>query len=347
MNTMLKRIFVFGFPGRYGGAPTEMHHQILLWLGMGVEVHLIPAWNPEGEELYLDMKDRGVVIHEPLEWSALRPEDSILGFCCQLFLFYLPDIRQYTLRTVFLNCMTWLFGEEKRAMRDGEIALFLFQNEMVKRDLQPQLQKLNSGAATQFMAFHPYFHEVGFPFHEKRNREFFTCGHISRMDEEKYAKETLAIYEAVRSLLPKKGIFLGYGKLVEEKIGSPPGWIRTAKSHYELPVAEFYRECDVVLQPSDLTENWPRVGFEAMASGCVLIVDNRGGWRQMVEHGKTGWLCDSAEDFIKYASLMAQEPEMRMEMAGAARERGRLLAGEETARKSWEAVFEEISSLNM
>ncbi len=26
-----------------------------------------------------------------------------------------------------------------------------------------------------------------------------------------------------------------------------------------------------------------------MASGSVLVVDNRGGWRQMVEHGKTGW----------------------------------------------------------
>ena len=67
----------------------------------------------------------------------------------------------------------------------------------------------------------------------------------------------------------------------------------------------------------------------------------------MVEHGKTDWLCDSSQDFIKYASLMAQEPELRMEMAGAARERVRLLAEEDTARKIWAAVFEEISSLRM
>lgn len=43
MNKELKRIFVFGFPGNYGGGVTEMHHQILLWRRMGMEVHLIPA----------------------------------------------------------------------------------------------------------------------------------------------------------------------------------------------------------------------------------------------------------------------------------------------------------------
>lgn len=345
MNTVSKRIFVFGFPGNYGGAPTETYHQILLWLGMGMEVHLIPAWNPKHEALLPEMKERGVVIHEPLAWSVLEPEDAILGFCCQLYLSYLPEIRAYTRRTVFVNCMTWLFGEEKRAMRDGEVALFLFQNEAVKGVLQPQLEAINPDPAVRYMSFNPYFHEEGFPFHEERSRVCFTCGHISRMDDEKYANETLAIYEGVSSPLPKRGIFLGYGSLIEEKIGRPPDWIRTVSNHYELPVADFYRECDVILQASDTTENWPRIGFEAMASGSVLIVDKRGGWEQMVEHGRTGWLCDSPQEFIKYASLMAREPGMRREMAAAARERGRLLGGWERARGSWEKVFEEIGRL--
>ncbi|WP_418384178.1 glycosyltransferase [Akkermansia sp.] len=345
MNATLKRIFVFGFPGMYGGAATEMHHQIILWLDMGVEVHLIPAWNPQCEELLPVMEERGVIIHEPLEWGAMRSEDAIFGFCSELYLSYLPEIRHYTRRTVFINCMTCVFGEEKRAMRDGEVALFLFQNEEVRSDLQPQLQAINPDPTIRFMSFRPYFHEEEFPFHSERNRDVFCCGHISRSDRDKYARETLAIYEGVRSPLPKKGIFLGFGALVEEKTGKPPSWIRTARNHYELPVTDFYQECDVVLQPSDLTENWPRVGLEAMASGSVLIVDNRGGWKQMVEHEKTGWLCDSVKDFIKYASLMAKEPELCMEMAKAARERGRLLAGKETGRKSWEAVFEEVTRL--
>lgn len=39
----LNRIFVHGFPSLYGGAGTELHHQIIVWREMGMEVHLIPA----------------------------------------------------------------------------------------------------------------------------------------------------------------------------------------------------------------------------------------------------------------------------------------------------------------
>lgn len=345
MNKDLKKIFVFGFPGSYGGAVTEMHHQILLWRRMGMAVHLIPAWSPKEEPLYPAMRELGVIIHPPLDWSALSPEDAIMGFCSQLFLSYLPDILPYTRRTVSLGCMTWLQGEEKRAMRDGEIALFLFQNEEIKQLIQPQLQALNPHSGARFMTFRPYFHEQDFPFHEKRSADTFCCGHISRMDCEKYAKETISIYETFSSPLPKKGIFLGFYDHVEEKTGPPPPWIKTAQSHEKFPIADFYRQCDIILQPSDTTENWPRVGFEAMSSGSVLIVDNRGGWRQMVEHGKTGWLCDTPQDFIRCASLMAHEPALRRNMAHAARQQGRLLGGWATAKESWKAVFAEIASL--
>lgn len=43
MSRELKRIFVHGFPSLYGGAGTELHHQIIVWCEMGMEVHLIPT----------------------------------------------------------------------------------------------------------------------------------------------------------------------------------------------------------------------------------------------------------------------------------------------------------------
>ena len=55
----------------------------------------------------------------------------------------------------------------------------------------------------------------------------------------------------------------------------PYDWIRTAADQSEFSQQEFYRHCEIVLQPMDSTENWPRIGLEAMASGSVLIVDNR------------------------------------------------------------------------
>ena len=65
----------------------------------------------------------------------------------------------------------------------------------------------------------------------------------------------------------------------------------------------------------------------------------------MVEHGKTGWLCDHERDFIYYASKMAYEPNLRRDMAEAARERGLELGGLESSVSSWEEIFEAVEQL--
>ena len=79
--------------------------------------------------------------------------------------------------------------------------------------------------------------------------------------------------------------------------------------------------------------------------GSVLIVDKRGGWEQMIEHGRTGWLCESPGDFIACATKMAWEPHYREDMAAAARERGLALGGLEASQESWRQVFDVIEEL--
>lgn len=346
MNSSLKRLFVNGFPSLYGGAGTELHHQILLWRKMGVEVHLIPTGDGyRNERLYLEMVKLGVIIHASGDWTVLEPDDAILGFCNAEFLENLPQIRKRTKKTVFINCMTWLFPKEKELMKDGQIALFLYQNEEVRQKNMPLLRALNGDPAIRFMTFKPYFHNDSFPYITDRTDEWFGCGRISRQDADKFARNTLHIYEYFVAPVFKRGLFLGFSDKSRDKIGTPYAWIRTARDQTEVSQQDFYRHCKIILQPTDTTENWPRIGFEAMASGCVLIVDNRGGWRQMVDHGKTGWLCDHERDFIYYASKMAYEPHLRDDMAEAARQRGLELGGEQASRASWEEIFETISQL--
>lgn len=346
MGRELKRIFVHGFPSLYGGAGTELHHQIIVWREMGMEVHLIPTGDgfyPEG--LYLELVRLGVVIHAQEDWSVLEPGDPVLGFCNGEFLDAIPRIRERTRRTVFVNCMTWLFNKEKELMKQGAIAMFLYQNEEVRQKNMPVLKALHDDPAIRFMTFKPYFHNEAFPFIGQRPEEWFGCGRISRQDADKFAANTLLIYEYFVSPVPKRGLFLGFDQRSEEKIGRPYDWIRTAHDQTEVSQQDFYKHCKIVLQPTDTTENWPRVGFEAMASGSVLVVDNRGGWRQMVEHGKTGWLCDNERDFIYHASRMAFEPNWRDDMAQAARERALELGGADASRASWEEVFEAMAKL--
>lgn len=346
MTAPLKRIFVNGFPSRYGGAGTELHHQIILWLEMGMDVNLIPTnGGAQNESLYLDMVRHGVHIHAPNDWTVLQPDDAIIGFCNAEFLDNLPAIREHTKRTVFVNCMTWLFDKEKERMREGMIGMFLYQNEEVRQKNMPLLKALNNDPSIVFLTFKPYFHNDSFPFVTERTDEYFGCGRISRQDSDKFARNTLHIYEYFVAPVFKRGLFLGFDHRSEAKIGRPYDWIRTARDQNEVSQQDFYKHCKIILQPTDTTENWPRIGFESMASGSVLIVDNRGGWRQMVEHGRTGWLCDHERDFIYYASKMAYEPHLREDMAESARLRGLELGGMEASRASWEEVFEAMSRL--
>ncbi len=313
---------------------------------MGLEVHIVPTNGGfRNEPLFPEMQQRSVTVHEANDFSAVEAGDPVLGFCNAEFLQALPTIRQRTRRTVFLNCMTWLFEKEREAMARGQIAMFLYQNPAVLEKHRQELRVLNDDPLIGFSAFKPYFAAECFPYVEAREAEYFGCGRISRQDADKFAGNTLHIYEYFVSPKLKRALFLGFDHRSEEKIGRPYDWIRCARDHNEVSQQEFYRHCEIVLQPSDTTENWPRIGFEAMASGCVLIVDNRGGWKQMVDHGKTGWLCNHERDFIYHASKMAYEPNLRDDMAAEARERGLLLGGLEQSCSSWAEVLEEVSRL--
>lgn len=346
MPRNLKRLFVYGFPALYGGAGTELHHQIIAWGHMGVEVHIIPT-NPgyRQEALYKEMIERGVTVHEMNDWGAIERGYPVLSFCNADFLKHLPEIHARTSRTVFTNCMTWLFDKEKERMTEGMIGMFLYQNDAVRKKNMPELQGLNDDPEIRFMTFKPYFENSLFTFIEKRSGEHFGCGRISRQDADKFAKDTLHIYEYFVSPKFKKGLFLGYDHRAQQKIGKPFDWITVATDQTVCSQQDFYKHCEIILQPTDTTENWPRVGFEAMSSGSILIVDKRGGWEQMIEHGKTGWLCEHPRDFIYYASKMAYEPNIRNDMAEAARLHGLELGGLEASIESWELVFDEITRM--
>ena len=340
---MNRRLYVYGFPSRYGGAGTELHHQILLWRRLGVEVHIIPSSaGCRGEPLYNEMIAAGVVVHEYDQFSAIERDAPVFGFCSAEFLEKIDRIRQHSINTVFANCMTWLFELEKKCMATGKIRTFIYQSEAVRAQQMPILQALNPSAKANFITFTPYFDSAQFPFIQHRSSEFFGCGRISRQDPDKFARNTLHIYEYFVAPQLKRGLFLGFDGRSERKIGRPFSWIRTAVDHNVCSQQEFYRHCEIILQPTDTTENWPRIGLEAMASGSVLVVDNRGGWQRQVQHGLTGWLCDQERDFIYYASKMAYEPNLRRDMAARARQRVEELSGAGIAQESWEGVFKLI-----
>jgi glycosyltransferase involved in cell wall biosynthesis len=71
----------------------------------------------------------------------------------------------------------------------------------------------------------------------------------------------------------------------------------------------------------ELAEHFGIVTVEAMAAGCVPVVINKGGQSEIVEHGVSGYVWDTLEQLKEFTLLLADNDELRMRMAEAARQR--------------------------
>ncbi|MGE3179264.1 MAG: glycosyltransferase family 4 protein [Vicinamibacterales bacterium] len=76
----------------------------------------------------------------------------------------------------------------------------------------------------------------------------------------------------------------------------------------------------------ELAEHFGISTVEAMAAGCVPVVVNKGGQRDLVEHGRTGFVWDTLEELARFTRLLMDDEALRTRLAGAAREEGRRYA---------------------
>lgn len=143
----------------------------------------------------------------------------------------------------------------------------------------------------------------------------------------------------------KEGLIVGWDHRTRNRIGrDPDSYIHTV-GEGGISQQEFYCNCEAVIMTTDTFENLPRVGFEAMSSGSVLVVDDRGGWQLQVDDGVTGWLCHDDREFVYKASRCAFEPEERDTMRRNARQKLETEWGLERAMESWSEVFRAWSAL--
>jgi len=338
----VSELCVIGHPSRLGGADTELDHQIRCWQAMGIEVHLCHTYPLDDNLLAMRMEDRGCIQHTPCDWKSLDGMDCI-SFCNGGFLEHLPEIRRYARTTSFVNCMTWNFPKEIERQEQGLIDFHLYQTQHAFDRVSPQLRGLGTFRPLPFV---PYFHADDFPFHDRRPGDAFRFGRISRGDSDKFGSRQLWIYETMTAPVLKEGLVVGWNDNARQKFGRDPDtYIRTA-AEGEISQGDFYAFCEAIIMTTDTFENLPRVGFEAMASGSVLVVDRRGGWEEQVEDGVTGWLCGDDREFVYKASRCAFDIEERHWMRIRAHERLRTHWGLEAAMQSWDSVLQEVAALH-
>lgn len=329
-------------PGLYGGAGTELHAQIHLWARAfpEIDLNIIPTNDGyKNEPLYDEMLNLGVTIHNSMDFSVINKDDALINFCSSEFLKNLEKINERTKRVMWVNCMTYLFDLEKLKAHKRLISHYLYQRQGVRDAHKIELEKLHAKA--EFVVFKPYFMQDGWEFSVK-DQEFTNIGRISRQDADKFSASTLHIYEYITSPKLKRGHFLGFDHRSQAKIGKPYAWIKTYENQNVLPVKKFYDTIDFIVQPTDTMENLPRIGFEAMFTGKPLVVDNRGGWQHMIEHGYSGFLCNTPRDFIYWGTRLSFEPELREKIAHNALQRAKDMASFESSKESWQQVFDSV-----
>lgn len=331
----MNELCVVGFPSRVGGADTELDHQIRVWQAMGLKVHLIHTGDLDDNLRSLRMEDRGCVVHTPRDWGACKGM-HVISYCNGEFLRQLEAIKLYAKSTTFVNCMTWLFDQEREMHRRGLIDWFLYQTDHAREKVQAELSSINT--TYNWFKVRPYFYLDEFPYHARRPEDMFRFARISREDAGKYHHAQLWVYETMVSPVLKEGVMLGVNDQIRAKIGREPNWIKAYPAG-SVPVQDLYRQAHCIIQMTETYENLPRVGFEAMASGCLLIVDDRGGWREEVLHGQTGYLCRDQREFAYYASRAAFEREERRQMTENARQWLETHWGMEQAKQQWSEFF--------
>lgn len=329
---------VIGHPIRLGGADTELDHQIACWLAMGIEVHICHTGELDANLKGMELERRGCVYHRPHDWASLAGLHCI-SFRNGEFLSNLKEIRKHARSTSFVNCMTWNFDREVQGQEQGLIDFHLYQTEHAYERVS---QKLKDKGVYRPLFFRPYFDASEFPYTDNRPLDKFRFGRISRDDGDKYGGQQLWIYETMTAPVLKDGLILGWGANADRKFGRKPEPYIQALPPGSLTQRAFYAQCEAIIMTTDTFENLPRVGFEAMASGSVLVVDNRGGWRLQVDDGQTGWLCNNDREFVYKASRCAFEHEERNQMRQAAREKLEREWGLQAAMDSWAQVFEEL-----
>ena len=98
-------------------------------------------------------------------------------------------------------------------------------------------------------------------------------------------------------------------------------------------LAEAYANMDLFIFPSE-TETFGNVTQEAFASGVPAIVTDKGGPKFIVTPDETGFVAKDLNEFVKFSSLLMDEPERLAKMKISAREHA--------MSRSWDAVFDGV-----
>jgi glycosyltransferase involved in cell wall biosynthesis len=108
------------------------------------------------------------------------------------------------------------------------------------------------------------------------------------------------------------------GGLVEDLVEKNSGWVSYIGQLPHQEMGAVYQIADAVLNTS-LSEGQPAAILEAMEYGLPVIASDNTGNRNIVTHGKTGFVYTNESEFLDYAETLLNNNGMRKEFGSSAK----------------------------
>ena len=188
---------------------------------------------------------------------------------------------------------------------------------------------------------------------ERRDYERPVLGRISRPDKGKWSHFALDMLPHLARMRPDFRFHVVGGIPEAEDVARAHGLeaqVRfLAPVHNEGELAAFLDDLSVLAHANDTGESFGLVIAEAMAAGLPVVTHPCAGLKdnaqlELVEHGVTGLVADTAEDYASAVAWLFSHPEEARRMGRAGREKaGRLYAVDVVVRQL-EAVYAALLS---
>lgn len=167
-------------------------------------------------------------------------------------------------------------------------------------------------------------------------------GYLGRLSQEKGPDHFIDIAARSLSEIPNAFFIAGVGPLEEalrRRVASAglAGQIVFMGSQ---DARSFLAACDVLVIPS-LLDGRPNAALEAMAMGVPIVASKVGGLPELVEDGRTGFLCEAGdtEAFCRCIATLSRQRELREGFGRAARQKAELEMSRDLMQRQYVDLF--------
>jgi len=333
------KLYVFQFPSFLGGADTKLVHSLRLWSKF-MDITVVPNFEHQlQQKQWTDYLDNLGISYCSFKELPERLDGQAIAFSNPEYIGgernIAQKVHQRGLRTIWGNEMFFFFPGELDTIWQGFIDVLVFPSKINHNALMPTYKHSHSYIVEN------YIDANDFPYKARPDRQF-TIGRLSRPDTAKYPVSFPVFYERLRLKNPKYRVMAW-----SEEIASKYRWYLFGPEWDLLkPEAEtqldFLYSLDAFVYPLGHTfiESWGRSTVEAMLTGCVPVVQSGHNFRYLIDHGKTGFVCDYYEDFRDACQKLQDDKALREEMGKRASMAARVICDPRRHTEIWKRVFD-------